>query len=86
MSEFDVRKDVAAEITSIRFSNDEAKNGGFSSANIIERRVAKPGVNICDGDYDDNPENLEGFVIINNREHAENLILALNKAISLGWL
>ena len=32
--------------------------------------------------YDDN----EDFVVINDKEHALNLIKALNKAIELGWL
>lgn len=32
--------------------------------------------------YDDN----EDFVVINDKQHALNLIKALNKAIELGWL
>lgn len=82
MSEFDVRKGVAAEITSIRFSNDEVM--GVILASTINRDTDYDRVEIRDSDYF--REGDAGYLVIANKSHAENLILALNKAISLGWL
>jgi hypothetical protein len=79
MSEFDVRKDVAAEITSIRFSNYEVC--GTTVASTLHKVDDR--LHVRDADYG---EGNAGYLVIANKSHAENLILALNKAISLGWL
>lgn len=80
MFEFDVRKDVATEITSIRFSEDSVDSTTVASTLSKED---DGDLYVRDADYG---EGNAGYLVVVNKEHAENLILALNKAISLGWL
>lgn len=79
MSEFDVRKDVAAEITSIRFSENSVDSTIVAST--LHKWYGR--VFVRDAYYG---EGNAGYLVIANKSHAENLILALNKAIDLGWL
>ena len=79
MSEFDVRKDVVAEITSIRFSENSIDS--MTVASTLHKDDDR--LYVRDADYG---EGNAGYLVIANKSHAENLILALNKAIDLGWL
>lgn len=75
MSEFDVRKDVN-DITKIRVCGADST---YSVCELIGQYCA--GVYIYDG-ADDVDEGLK----VRDREHAENLIKGLQKAIQLNWL
>jgi len=76
MSEFDVRKD-SDQVDSIRVSGSD---GTFSICELIERDVRDyVFIYDCADDVDDG-------LRVKDREHAENLILGLKKAIALGWL
>lgn len=79
MSEFDVRKDVATEITSIRFSEDMIDSTTVASTLF----KGDDRLHVRDADYG---EGNAGYLLVANKEHAENLINALYKAIDLGWL
>ena len=76
MSVFDVTKDDVQEIDEIQWCE-------FEDWNIIKRKgisseVAFKGIKITQNSYDRN--------LVTNKEQAENLIKALQKAIELDWL
>jgi hypothetical protein len=71
---YDVREDKYEEITEIVFAN-EHNDEGTSQAYSVHKESG----------YVEIHDNLE-FVIVDSKEHAQNLIKALEKAISLGWL
>lgn len=73
MATFDVRNSNTEEITEIVFAdNDEKEYIPF-----IVQKNGFYGMDIC-------AESL--YVGIESKEHAENLIKALRKAIELGWV
>lgn len=80
MSEIDIRETSKQSIGRIRFADSETEGGdGFSQADVMR--------------FDEDAENVEimessngDFVRINSKEHALNLIKALEKAIELEWL
>ena len=76
MSVFDVTKDDVQEIKEIQWCE-------FEDWNIIKRKgisseVAFKGIKITQNSYDRS--------LVTNKEQAENLIKALQKAIELDWL
>ena len=80
MATFDIREEDSSEITEIVFADPSGKDG-FSQANklIIDEYEGKDYIQILD-------EESDNAVYINTKEHAENLIKALRKAIELGWV
>ncbi|MNF53500.1 hypothetical protein D3C85_527440 [compost metagenome] len=72
--EIDIREDYDTDVTCIRFCDTEF--GGYSVAHMLARRASLDQVKIMDKGE---------FVILTSEEHARNLIVALNKAIDLGW-
>ena len=80
MATFDVRKDIAASTTLILFA--DTRGGGFeeySQGYSIRKAVDfRSGIQIDDED--------EGFILISTKQHALDLIKALEKAIELKWL
>ena len=76
MSVFDVTKDKVQDIEEIQWCE-------FEDWNIIKRKgisseVAFKGIKITQNSYDRN--------LVTDKEQAENLIKALQKAIELDWL
>lgn len=71
---YDVREDKYEEITEIVFANEHNDNGTSQACSVLK-----------ENGYVEIHDNLE-FVIVDSKEHAKNLIKALEKAISLGWL
>lgn len=80
MTTFDIREEDNSEITEIVFADPSGKDG-FSQANklIIDEYEGKDYIQFLD-------EESDNAVYINTKEHAENLIKALRKAIELGWV
>lgn len=72
--EYDVRKGVEDPITSIRVA---AINRNYNSADAIE--PVSDRIKIKDSDSGTG-------LIVCSKEHAENLIKGLQKAIDLGWI
>lgn len=70
---FDVRFPQSDVVSSIQFA--DRSDEGTLQAHIIERNNNR--VKIKDG---------AEFVYVSDAEHARNLVKALEKAISLGWL
>ena len=80
MSTIDIREETKEEINAIVFADDYYNNKeGDEQANVIVRDYT------ADQKFIKIMDTWE-CVIINSKEHAENLIKALNKAIELGWL
>ena len=79
MATIDIREVKEEEITEIVFAVGEGPDG-FAQASAIAPYVytGVPYVSIKSVDGDQ--------VIINSKDHAHNLIKALNKAIELGWV
>lgn len=77
--EFDVRKDVKQEITSIVFANYFGADT-YAQASKVCPYILDAKKYICIEDADGNS------VVINTVEDAKNLIAVINKAIELGWL
>ena len=75
MSEFDVRENVVQEITKIRVA-------GYDDVYYAVELIKKYGENVAEFCASDEPTTLK----IVGKEHAENLIKGLEKAIQLGWL
>lgn len=73
MATIDVRGEVEEVVTAIKFSDSYATH-------LIGEGIGEEGSFVML--YDDNND----YVVINDKEHALNLIKALNKAIELGWL
>lgn len=73
--EIDIRKEQTEEVKTIRFWEDE--DGYSYYASMLHKN--REGADIEEGVSGDT-------VAIQNKEHAEMLIKALQKAISLGWL
>lgn len=69
MSEFDVRKDVQVEITSIRFSENSI--GSTTVASTLSKEEAG-NLYVRDADYG---EGNAGYLLIANKEHAKTLSL-----------
>ena len=76
MSEFDVRKD-SGQVTKIRVSGSDST---FSICELIGRDD-RDYVYIYDGS-----EDADDGLRVTDREHAEDLIKGLQKAIQLNWL
>lgn len=76
MSVFDVRSAKQYPITVIKFADafDSDYNQAFTVCRLDNSNCIKI------------EDDLEEFVIITSKEHAENLKKALDKAIELGWL
>ena len=74
MSTIDIRKYEPPEIDRIVFA--ENKDSVYTTI-AYELTKEHKRINIVDGD---------AYVIVTSKEHAENLIKALNKAIELGWV
>jgi hypothetical protein len=75
---FDVRTDKNFEVDEIVFANPLCKQETDSIAHsIIQPSVYKGMVSIKDH---------EAFVLVQDKQHALNLIKALEKAIELKWL
>jgi len=77
MHVFDVRTEQAEMITEIRFADTHSD---YFAADVLrfmewERNV----IEIC-------AEGEESTLKVTSKEHAQNLIKALEKAIELGWL
>jgi hypothetical protein len=81
MSEFDVRKANQEEYTNIRFSQEEV-HGTTAAYQLVKWDYE--GIMIQDSDYD--KIKTRGFVVIVDKNHALNLIKAIEKAIELRWL
>lgn len=80
MSNFDVRTEATQTIQSITFADEEDSVRGRTQANVL--------LVDCDT-YDENMFKIcdeDDFLYITSKEHAENLIKALNKAIELKWV
>ena len=73
MATIDVRDEADAAVDVIKFSDSYATH-------IFGEGIGEEGSFVML--YDDNDD----YVVINDKEHALNLIKALNKAIELGWL
>ena len=78
MSTFDVRNSNPAEITEIVFADSTNKVGDYQAYSIIPNFF----VNVAYASISDSVD----CVNIYSKEHAENLIKALRKAIELGWV
>ena len=79
MSEIDIRTNNTAKVGTIRFADKET-SGRFScsQADVISKTEGGA-LRILESNNSD-------YVRINSKEHADNLIAALNKAKELGWL
>lgn len=76
MATIDIRNEDNEEVQVIVFG-DEKSSGGFWQANRLDNAE-------LDG-YFFISDSVES-VVINSKDHAHNLIKALNKAIELGWV
>lgn len=76
---FDVREASEEEITEIVFSEYTPEDclSRFHACTIDKNSTGEIFINESSCDY---------YVTINSKEHALNLIKALNKAIDLGWV
>lgn len=74
--EIDIRE-VGTEVSVIRFADEERSDGGYQATILIEGDCGQ--VNIME-------DGTEDYVRITNKQHAHDLIKALEKAIELGWL
>lgn len=83
MSEYDVRHGNVSVIDCIRFA-DEVDGINVIANTLALNKDHRDRVELRDCDYDIDDGN--GYVIIANVQHAEQLISALNKAIELKWL
>jgi hypothetical protein len=72
--EIDIRKDIVDEVKIIRFDD---KSEEYYNASYLEK-------GICIRIYHDK-EDKEKFLSLTSKQHAENLIKALQKAIKLDW-
>jgi len=77
MSEFDVLENASEDINKIRVAD---YNDVYYAVELIEKCAVN--VNIAEFRASDEPTTLK----IVGKEHAENLIKGLEKAIELGWL
>ena len=75
MSNFDVRGDLFEEIKVITFA-DESTDAGTTQGYMLTRNI----------DLVKIKDDQEDFVYITSKEHALNLIKALQKAIELKWI
>ena len=73
MATIDVRDEVEDVVQVIKFSDSYATH-------LVGEGIGKEGSFVML--YDDNDD----YVVVNDKQHALNLIKALNKAIELGWL
>lgn len=80
MSVFDVRKQSEECVDTLIFADENSLDDEPQAYKVFHSQHNKFGsyIEIMDGEGD--------VVIINNKEHAENLIKALNKAVELGWI
>lgn len=72
---FDVRDEKEERIGAIAFADRE--ESPFQAYVINQSSAYSNTVEIHDGDE---------YVLVRDKEHAKNMIKALNKAIELGWL
>jgi len=83
MSVFDIRGNVA-EVSSIVFADDVGRENVNHCYELKKWSVVSNMVAITDADHEVGETN--DYVVVSSKEHAEHLIKALNKAVSLGWL
>lgn len=83
MSTFDIRDSAVEPIKHIVFSDTVNLRGLPIASSLSRNATIHDRVELRDADYDGFGE---GYVVIENKEHAQMLKLALDKAIELGWL
>ncbi len=76
MATFDVRDSVEEKITEIWFAEATDENDDPNAYALL----------LCDNVLTSIVGGDTAEVFINDKQHAQNLIKALNKAIELGWL
>lgn len=84
MTEFDVRFNKTPPVSTIRFSDNMVRNTSVASTLCLSSSNENR-LEIRDESFD-NYHSGEGYLVIADQDHAENLIKALYKAIELGWL
>ena len=82
MATFDVREEDNEEITKIVFAHEEDFEGDLQACKIVEAVSSGSGYICIYYTYDCSEES----VSISSKQHAENLIKSLRKAIELGWI
>lgn len=78
MNTYDVRTNKDEPITSIKFKDHDLKNGSYEAISIKNF-----GEYVDFGDNAGDPVNLNASLF--SKEDVNNLILALQKALELGW-
>lgn len=82
--QIDIRDDLDPDITKIVF-DDRCTSTGYSQAYALVKSELEGGfVDLVDEER--SLGSAEGFVLVSSKQHALNLIKALEKAIELGWL
>lgn len=77
--EIDIRNNGVSEVTAIRVAD---KHPSWAIVEIIEKDDTDPaGIVLKDSD-----DHMTSHLAILNKEHAENVIKGLQKAIELGWV
>lgn len=84
MSTIDIRNEEGEEATEIVFAETQDSNGCTQANAVAKWPYEQNQVVIKDEDY--RPQELTGYVVVSSKEHAQNLIKALEKAVDLGWL
>lgn len=84
MSVYDVRYHEFVEITEIVFADAAAIASGIAHAHYVEPWKIGGSLAIRDSTYVEQGD--KGYVVVTSKEHAENLIKALEKSIDLGWV
>lgn len=84
MSTIDIRNTAKEEITEIRFADDKGPCG-VVQASTLEKTSSYEGLIISDAEYNEHAYDGKGFVVVSTQDDAENLIKALDEAITLGW-
>lgn len=79
MNVIDIREEVSTPVTAIRFANTDPQH--YVADLMTQHRVGVDykGVAVKDSDS-------ARFLILRDREHADNLIKAIDQAKKLGWI
>ena len=85
MSVFDVRNSETSEIKELVFADNVSKDKGITHAFKMQRFAGHEAIMVFDEEFDPGACDV-GFVVISSKQHATDLIKAINKAIDLGWL
>lgn len=79
MATFDVRSENTCEVDTITFADSRGGQEEYYQGYSIRKSTDfNSGIQIDDDD--------DGFVLISTKQHALDLIKALEKTIELGWL